>query len=213
MRGPMRSFFLFAVAAFVAMPLFAQTPTAPQPHQVTGFRSALWGMTAQEVRAAIRQDFAATDDAITEIDNPAEQTRVIAVKLASLEPAPGPAVLAYVLGARTKRLVRVNVTWTSDANPSDPDRNRMGAAGLQLAAHFRGLDWKAGGTVTNQREGANAVLLFAGVDPKDAAIELHLDGVYLTDAKGTGNAPSGPVKLRIAYIADLRRPDVAGAAR
>jgi hypothetical protein len=213
MHHPFRH--LLLAAAVLCTPAWAQQPspaTAPQPlHAVTGFRSALFGMTAAEVRAAIARDFNAAPDVITEVENPLEKTKVLAVRLASLEPAPGPVVLTYVLGAATQRLVHVNLTWASGPAPSDEERNRMGVAGLQLANHFRGLGWKPGGAILSQREGANAVLLFAGVDPKDAAVEVHLAGIYLTGKDGVSASPAGPVTLRVSYIANLRKRDVAMA--
>ena len=77
---------------------------------------------------------------------------------------------------------------------------------------MRVISNQPGGSVSNQREGPNAVLLFAGVDPRDAAVEVHLSGIYLTGTNGVSAPPSGPAMLRVAYVRDLRQPDVAKAA-
>ena len=213
MKHPLLAALLFALGGAAVPAAHAQAPapaTAAAPHKITGFRSARFGMTAAEVRAAIMKDFQAADNVITEVENPVEKTRVLAVRLASLAPAPGPAVLAYVLGARSQRLERVNVTWRTGPAPTETDRNAMGAAGVQLAGYLQGLGWKPGGMVTGVSEGPNAVLLFAGVDDANAAVELHLTGVYLTGTQGISAPPSGPTVLRVAYIRDLKKPDVAG---
>jgi hypothetical protein len=53
---------------------------------VDGFRSAKFGMSDTQVKAAITKDFGIKADAISEQPNPAERTTVLAVKVPDLLP-------------------------------------------------------------------------------------------------------------------------------
>ena len=52
------------------------------------------------------------------------------------------------------------------------------------------------------------VLLFAGVDPADAGVEVLVQGVTMTAADGNTTTPSGPASLRVSYMQNLGQPDV-----
>lgn len=208
MERILRALFLAGVAFAVAPTASAQA-NAPADRQVTGFRSARFGMNADEVRAAIARDFKAGPELVAELDNPTEQTKILVVTLASMEPGPGPAKVSYILGATTKRLIHVNVVWTTGDTPTEDERNRMAAAGVLLTNYFRAETWKGGQTQGGIMEGKNDVLLFGGIDARGAAVEVHLSGVTLSMEKGPGPAPTGPAYLRIAYLANAKKADVA----
>lgn len=209
----LRSLQALALAAMTAGAAAQGMPPAPQPgassakpadFRVHGFRSAAWGMDLAQVREAVQRDFAPPADAFREMDNPAEGTRALVVRLNDLEPVRGPVLVTYLFDAQNKRLFHVNVNWSTGPAPTEAERAQLAVAGMQLQAAFRRQAWKPQGTAENVREGSNAVLLFAGVDAADAAIEIHLAGVILSDAKGQGAEPSGPTTLRIAYRQHVR---------
>jgi hypothetical protein len=209
---------LLLLAALLPAAASAQTPaagnaaragtvTAPE-HTVEGFRSARFGMRAAEVRAAIARDFEVAP-AVKEVENAAEGTTLLVVELPTLDPGPGAATVTYIFGASSKRLMHVNVAWTSSPTATEAERNRYTGAGLQLAKYFQALPWKANGTTANRPAGPNGLLLFAGLDRKNSAVELHLAGIAIVQPAGPGPEPTGPTQLRIAYIANVQQPDVA----
>lgn len=195
-------------AAKPAAPVASAALTGGE-YQITGFRSARFGMTIDEVKQAIQKDFKPAEGAVAEIENPAERTKIVVVQLPLLDPGPGPASVSYILGATSRRLVHVNVAWTTGQQPTESMRNEITAAGVLLADYFRNLKWKPNGSTTGIPEGQNGLALFIGVDTKNAAVELHISGVTVTGPNGAGPAPTGPAQLRVSYIADLANPDVA----
>jgi hypothetical protein len=182
------------------------------PYEVTGFRNAHFGMTEQDVRAVIAKDFALKPADIASSVNPIEGTTVLTVKVASLEPGPGPAVIAYLLGYTSKKLIQVNVIWGEQAG-AVTDPNTMIAAGERLERYFAGYSWNKDTTRAGFPVGPNTVVLFSGEDGKTGAVRLVLDGVkYQMQRDGkesTSPDPKGPPKVLINYIANRDNPDVA----
>lgn len=195
---------LFAVGLSSA----ATAQQAAADHLITGFRSAHWGMTADETRAAIAKDFHPASQAVTVQDNPAEGTSVIQLHLDQLEPGPGPATVNYVMGAKSRRLMHINVTWSYADNATTDERGKIAAAGLELAAYFRGQSWKPNGSTVAVPAGPNTIVLFAGIDPKGAGVELDASGVALQTNGKSQPPPTGPTLLRISYSADILHPDI-----
>jgi hypothetical protein len=204
---------LLAIAAiFSVQPSRAALAQDLPPYEVTGFRDARFGMTEQDVRGVIARDFAAKPADVTSNLNPVEGTTVLTVKVASLDPGPGPAVVAYIFGYASKRLIQVNVAWGDEsAEKSDP--NGMMAAGTRLDRYFAGYAWSKDTTRAGIPVGPNTVVLFSGEDGKTGAVRLILDGVkYQMERDGkeaTSPDPKGPPKLLINYIANRDNPDVA----
>lgn len=206
-------------AAFMTIiptaPAAAQGAAAPSLHQVTGFRSARFGMSLEQVRQAIAQDFKAPADAVSEVDNPAEGTRAIVVRLRALEPGPGPAIVSYIFNQQAPQLRHINVVWQSGQAPSEAERNRYAVAGVQLTRYFRELGWKPEGSVVGVANGPGSILLFAGIDPKDAMVEVVASGIPLSAGPNgqPAAAPSGPAQLRVSYASTVpARPAVATPA-
>lgn len=180
-------------------------------HRITGFRSAEFGMTPEALRAAIARDFPSQAEAMVERENPREGTRIVSIALPELVPGPGPARVHYVLGASSGRLMQVNVVWATSDTPSDEERNRIGIAGSQLARYFMELKWKPEGAVAGLSLKPNEVMLFTGVDPVDAGVEILATGVPMTNAQGEYLTPTGPAVLRISYMARYGQPDILPA--
>lgn len=198
-------------AAFMTIlptgPAAAQGAAAANPslHQVTGFRSARFGMSLPQVKQAIAQDFKAGPAALSEVDNPAEGTRVVLLRLDALEPGPGPAIVSYIFNQSTQQLRHVNVVWQSGPAPSEAERNRYAVAGVQLTRYFRELGWKPEGSVAAVANGPGSILLFAGIDPKDAMVEVVASGIPLSAGPNgqPAAAPSGPAQLRVSYASTV----------
>jgi hypothetical protein len=205
---------LIASALALAAPALAaaQAPApAPAPatagaYKVEGFRSAHWGMQPEEVRAAIGKDFPGIVPG--EARNPAEGTSALVVKLARLDPAPGPVEISYIFGATKKTLTHINVQWALDGEPTPAQRQAMAAAGLQLVTYFKGLGWPAKSVTGGTPLGKDAVLMFGAVDASGGGVEVLISGIaFQADGEGAKTAPTGPVRLQVSYAVDLAHPD------
>ena len=139
----------FAAAVLLALGPGAahaqNVPAAPAEkplHEISGFRSARFGMDEDQVRAAVARDF--KDDAalVQPARHPDARYSMLVLPLPSLEPGPGPAGVTYIFAAKEHKLVQVNVLWSTSDKPSDADRARMSTAGIQLADYFRALSWR-----------------------------------------------------------------------
>lgn len=191
------------LALLLAVPSQAQAPAAQAApvYEVAGFRSARFGMGDAEVRRAIAADFPAAT--VTALDNPAEGTRVLVASVPHLTPAPGGADVSYVFGARSGRLMHVNVSWAADA-PDAAAREQLAIAALQLARYFGEYTWPA--TARDRLQADGTMLAFAGRDAKGAAVELTARGLPVAFG---APPPAGPARLQISYMANTGRPDVA----
>jgi hypothetical protein len=185
------------------------TPPAPATsgaYKVSGFRSARWGMQPEAVRAAIGKDFPGIVPG--EARNPAEGTSAFVIKLARLDPAPGPVEISYIFGAKTKTLSHINVQWALDGEPTATQRQAMAAAGLQLVNYFKGQAWPPKSVTGGRPLGKDAVLLFGGLDASGGGVEVMISGAaFQADGEGPKAPPTGPVRLQVSYAADLAHPD------
>jgi hypothetical protein len=171
------------------------TPSGPvQDFRIKGFRGAVFGMNEGQVMAAIAKDFQVPPERVERSVTPLERTTVLTVRLDALEPGPGPAKVAYVLGAGSRRLVRIAVIW----EPNDAaDRAALPDDGVILVNYFKGQAWEKDATSGPAPLDANAQSLFSGEDPDGAAVEVALQG-----------ASSNPSALAVTYIQDVDHPDI-----
>jgi hypothetical protein len=182
-------------------------------YEVAGFRDAHFGMSEPEVRALVVKTLGVKAKDLTSAPNAVEGTTVLTAHLTSLDPAPGPAQVAYIFGYSSKKLIQVNVIWGDEQSKSKIDSNEMVAAGERLARYFAGYAWRKDTTRAGIPVGDNAVVMFAGEDDKKGAVRLVVDGIkYQVNREGKQTSspdPKGPPKLILNYIADRDNPDVA----
>ena len=200
----------FAAAMLLALgPGAAHAQTAPAApagqalHEITGFRSARFGMNEDQVRAAVAHDFKDYAPLLQPARHPDARYSLLVLPLPSLEPGPGAAGVTYIFAAAEHKLVQVNVLWSTSDKPSDAERTRMSAAGVQLADYFRALRWRPDAATMGVPLGPNGVVLFSGIDAHKAMVEVSLTGMSLRGPDGKVARAEGPVKLRVAYMAGL----------
>lgn len=207
---------MLSAAAFAALtaagtPVHAVPASAPAsaaslamraPHRVDGFRSAHWGMDEAGVRAAIAHDFPNAAGGTRPIEG-AAGVRALAVHVDHLDPGPGGAELTYILDARTQRLTHVNVVWSTGTTPDAAERGRMAGAAAQLTNYFRRQAWQSGATTQRLAADASFAVVFVGVDPWAAAVEVRLSGVVFERRGLPPSVPTGPAVLRVAYFATI----------
>lgn len=187
----------------------APPPPVPAPPPsggvaVQGFRSARFGMTEAQVRAAIEKDFSIKGDDVKSSLNSGEQTQVLSVPVGDLLPGGGRAVVAYVFGYQSKKLIQVGITWSKVTDPEmTPERLFSNANILRehfLASGFRPETVATGGVL------AAGLLMFRGADAEGRATELLLVGTYQQDADK--HRILTPTELDLRYVADSKNPDI-----
>lgn len=179
---------------------------------VTGYRGASFGMTEAEVRDAIARDFG--DVTVTTGSNSLEGTRTLTVTVSSLPPGDGPAAVSYVFGSATERLITINTVWRTAADADAAARDKLVEIAATAAGEFLGYRWKLFTTARGIPARPNALIVFAGGDEAGGGVEVALDGIqYAWSASdgrtGMGPLPRGPAVLRIAYTANLAKPDIS----
>ncbi len=181
-------------------PPAASTSSAPAL-ELTGFRSALFGMSETEVRAAIAKDFGATTQ-IKSSQNGAEHTAVLTISAPDVLPEGGAAEVAYVFGYKTKKLIQVGVLW-SKATDDKMTPERLVSNADTLRAYFMSAGYKPD-TIAENAAVANGVLMFRGSAAAGRTTILLLHGV-------AGEKPPrafSPTAVSLFYLADVKNPDV-----
>lgn len=179
-------------------------PAAPaEEFRLNGFRSANFGMTVDQVRNAIRRDFNVAAERIETTENAIERTTVLTVTVPEPLPNAGPALVAYVIGFRTRQLVQVTITWGGQINPQFRPEQALGAA-RQLQSYFAGLGHRPDTVVTNAQQRDGSIVVYAGDDGQRRRTLLVLSNVVGAE----GRPPEGAPVLQLSYIRDPQTPDV-----
>jgi hypothetical protein len=183
------------------------SPPVELPTAIEGFRQARFGMTEEEVRAAIRNDFPAAAGSLTSAVNPSEKTIVLWLVATDLLPHTGKAHISYIFGYHSKKLIQVNVLWWSDRSVAD-DEAIVGTAN-SLRDYFAAENFRADSVVANRQLAANTILVFRAGDDRKRTVLLVLSGVAATARPAAKNAPRPPpLTLELSYIEDAAHPDV-----
>ena len=179
------------------------TTLTGQPASVTGFRSAFWGMTPDQVRTAIATDFGGAK-ASALVSDPVRGNTAMIAPMRALAPAPGPAAITYIFGAKSGRLIHVNLDWTIKA-ASAADRIAILDAGSQVVANFAGSQWKLGSVMRGVVVQRDLIVLFAGTDDKGGGVDVRVGGVSYALRSGTAlqdlSASTVPATLHIGFAA------------
>jgi len=185
-------------------------PDTTERVQVEGFRSARWGMTEAQVKAAIQKDFNIPVDKEQVEENPSERTSVLSVTVNDILEGAGKARISYILGYTTKKLIQVNIIWGTTIDPqAKPER--IVAAANQLRTLFLNSGYDRETVASNVATADGSITVFQGQD-----FDKHMTLLRLVSTpapapfKQRGKADStGPtVVLLLSYLLDARNPDV-----
>ena len=190
-----------------AQPREAEAPgrTAEAAAAVEGFRSAKFGMTEAELRAAIRRDFPQAAERIVSEQTPVERTLVLTVTVPNLIPDAGTARISYILGHQSKRLIQVTIVWGPPADPTVRPEALVNAAEA-LRAYFASLGWRPGSVAGGVSLADGSTLVFRGLDEQGRMAQLQL--MPAQAATGAAANAQRAFALRLAYVADPLNPDV-----
>ena len=173
--------------------------------EVVGFRSAHFGMSEADVRAAIAKDFGISGDSVKSAQNGVEHTQILSVKAPDVLQDGGSAEVAYVLGYKSKKLIEVSVSW-SKATDDKVTAERLLSNGETLRAYFLSAGYKPD-SIVNGAAVANGLLMFRGSDADGHTTILLLRGVQGPD-KDKSQHTFSPTGLTLFYLADVKNPDV-----
>jgi len=186
-------------------PSAAAKPVEARPSAlVTGFRSARFGMTESEVRAAIATDFPAHADTIAVEVNAVERTTVLTLSVPGLLPDAGLARVGYVLGYKNRTLIQVQVVWGRPIDAA-PVADSLVATARLLENHLNEAGFAPENVVAEAELPNGDILVFRGVDSGGRMTTLILSGDVDTVE---GKRRMTPTTLRLSYILDPKKPDV-----
>ncbi|MDE1132852.1 MAG: hypothetical protein OSA49_15030 [Ascidiaceihabitans sp.] len=202
----------FAVV-FVGAPQIGRSATDTQattevPEQasteITGFRSATFGMDKAAVVAAIATDFDIKAADISEGVNTVERTELLTVLVPDLLEGGGTAQVSYIFGYESKTLIQIGASWNATIDAETNDKELV-ANGDVLSNHFQKGNY-APNSVTTPTTVANGVLLFRGLDTEGRSAILLLQGIFEKVTDGTDALR--PTGLALLYSADPDSPDI-----
>jgi hypothetical protein len=186
-----------------------QQPNPPPgpPVTIEGFRQALFGMNEDQVRQVIRKDFPAAAAKISSTIHPSEKTTVLSLVVTDLLPNTGNARISYIFGYRSKKLIQINVVWTSEGT-SASDETVVGTAN-SLRDYFASQNYKQDSAVANRQLAENTILVFRANDQQGRTVLLVLSGVAAEARREEKKGPRPPpLTLELSYIEDAAHPDV-----
>jgi hypothetical protein len=185
-------------------------PDTAERAAVTGFRSARWGMTEAQVKAAIQKDFNIPPDKVHVGDNLSERTTVLTITVDDLLESLGKARVSYILGHSTKKLIQVNVVWGTAIDPQ-AKLERIVAGANQLRTLFLSSGYAPDTLVSNTPVGSGAITVFQGEDADKHMTVLRLvtsEASRNPKQQNKDNSPGGSIALLLSYVQDPRNPDV-----
>jgi hypothetical protein len=177
---------------------------------IAGFRDADFGMTEAQVRGVIAKNFKLKDGAINAAENALQHTHVLSVEVPDLVPDSGIAVVSYVFGYQTHRLIEVNILWSAQIDPKITPAT-LYQSGETLQQYFAAEGFPADRSTGNVAT-ANGILLFRATDATGNAVLLILSGSMTKDAK-SDKSVLNPQALTLAYAADPQHPDIFQLAK
>jgi hypothetical protein len=171
---------------------------------IDGFRSAKFGMSEADVRAAMTKDFGAKPEAIRAQDNASELTHSLLLSAPELLPNGGTAELSYVFGYKSKSLIQVGAVWSKGTDAAMTPEKLFSNANI-LRAHFLSEGFKPDSIAVNMPVNGG-IVMFRGSDAKDRSVILLLQGTFET--KENNQRLLTPTSLLLFYVADAKSPDI-----
>jgi hypothetical protein len=180
--------------------------------QINGYRSATFGMTEEEVRQAIATDFGIGEDGIRVQENERQRTKVlqIATDRFSAQVADHLAIVSYIFGYSSQRLIEVKVVWGTDITPdfSAADFNTKAAL---LRTRLRNQNFEPAMVREGVEMEDGSQLLFQGEDNKGRGVILlmrQLQREAAAESEGAEPQQETIYRLLLSYVESLRNPDI-----
>jgi len=195
-----------------ALPPGSAVSPTPSPPPVTadvsGFRSARFGMTQEQVREAIKADFNVDEKDVKHGANDQEKTKYLAVQVSNLVPDSGLSVVTYIFGYSTQKLIQVNVVWGKLAGQS-PQPGELVTTGRLLQKYFLDQGFVRDTLIVNRTTNTGSVVLFNGYDDRKRSVLLVLDTMAVPVNAPATPPPSAPAPPPAKGKADAKAPPKA----
>ena len=174
---------------------------------IEGFRSARFGMTLKKVFGALKKDFGIGKDDVSKTQNAIEKTTSLLITVNNLIPGSGPAIIAYIFGYESKKLIQINIIWTGEGKTLASAENLV-ATGNILRNYFSAQEFPEEGLLKNQRLTNGSIVMFRGVDAKGRAVVLQLNVEQAVGSEEETTSETNVSSLNLSYILDSTAPDI-----
>lgn len=180
-------------------PLTAE-PAAVGGFQISGFRTARFGMKEPELREALAKDFGLSPASMTVTDAAGLGARTLSFLLDGLVPGAGVAQISYIFGYQGKDLIQISATWGGPGRP-ETGAPQVEAAAAELKRYFRSLPLDPALMTFDLRQSDGTMILARARDPQG-----HV--AMLIRSEVPDNAGAKRPMLQLVYIRDDKQPDV-----
>jgi len=194
-------------ASLQAQKDFAETLKKNPWSNINGFRSAKFGMDKRKVLKAISKDFKITKDKVNNASSLIEGTTALEFSVPNLFSIGGTANLGYIFGAKSKKLIHVNIIWGGVEVKIKDVQSIVETANL-LRTHFSKKKYKTEGLVVNGTLSKTSTMVFRGKDKKDRMVLLMLNTPERPSAELTANQKIKDISLVLSYVENSVNPDV-----
>ena len=174
---------------------------------VAGFRSAHFGMSAEDVLNAIQEDFGKPGTQVDRTIHPIERTELLSIVFDGLLPVGGPASITYIIGYRSKSLSQINVAWGQLAK-NEISRENLVSAGSLLVGYFSGRGFAPEQTIQDQPMSDGSIVLFKGSDRSNRTVLLRLLAASQSGGTRADKPGADHDSLMLSYLRDPENPDV-----
>jgi len=183
----------------------AAAPAAAQA-TVDGFRSARFGMDQAQVEQTISTDFHLSGKQLQMGTDPQTLTPTITVEVPGLFAGLGKAMVSYVMGYQSHRLIQVIVAWDARVDTANNGEALIHGSSL-LQSYFLHENFPVAQVVVNRLMSDGDLIVFRGQDTNGHLVVLAMQGIL---AKPDHNHKSvfTPKALTIGYVADPGKPDI-----
>jgi len=222
------SVLLVASNVMAAPPRYVEISLTAQPTQwviqgkpaaVSGYGNARFGMSEEQVRAIIANDYPQALSNLKAEQYAINHTPVMSIVVGELAPGPGPATITYVFGASSHKLIAVNVYWLVTGVASPAQQQQLKEAASTLTAGLLGYRWPLLEVSRGIVPEPGVLLVFSGKDFAGGGAEVRLNGVDIDIEKPNTVAQSpqarehrpslpGPAQLHLAFVANIEHPDI-----
>ena len=174
---------------------------------VTGFRSASFGLSLNQVLDAIQNDFGKSSNQVDRSVHPIERTQLLSIVVSNLLPVGGPARVTYIIGYESNSLSQINVAWGQFANNKTSQEDLL-AAGNLLARYFSVRDFVPEQTIENQPMSDGSLVLFKGSDQANHTVLLRLLTAPHSQTADETKRSTNHDSLMLSYLREPENPDV-----
>ena len=176
--------------------------------EITGYRSANFGMSESEAYDAILADFGVARDKVARTTHSLEKTVILTVFVDDLVYGTGRTEIAYILGYRSKVLIQVNLVWRTPADAVDGKRRLLRAANTMID-RFALLGFAQSRIEPNSLLEDGATLLFRGQDKYGRLVLIGLNRPSESDGSGLAETSGNEgFWLRVSFIVNAGAPDI-----